>query len=139
MEYWKRVLFSDECSFNISGSNGRIFVWRKPGEEFRENCIFPKFSYGKESVMIWGCISWNGTGKLHICEKKVNADYYMTILQNNLPPSIKKLKLTKDFQFLQDNAPPHKAGKTQLYLKNMKYHVISHPAQSPDLNPIEHV
>lgn len=25
-------LFSEESKFNLLGSNGRIFVWRKPGE-----------------------------------------------------------------------------------------------------------
>ena len=33
MEFWKKVIWSDESKFNLFGSDGRMFVWRRPNEE----------------------------------------------------------------------------------------------------------
>ena len=32
IEFWNKVIWSDESKFNLFGSDGRIFVWRKPKE-----------------------------------------------------------------------------------------------------------
>ena len=42
----------DECSISAAGSHGNVWVTRKPGEEFLENCIAPKFS-DYSAAMIW--------------------------------------------------------------------------------------
>ncbi|RHY49393.1 hypothetical protein DYB28_004948 [Aphanomyces astaci] len=51
---WKKVLFTDESPFNSTGSSGRVYVWRRPGEEFNEACIVPTFKSGRQSVIVWG-------------------------------------------------------------------------------------
>ena len=38
---WATVTFSDESKFNLFHSDGRIYVRRKIGKEFREDCIQP--------------------------------------------------------------------------------------------------
>ena len=55
---WSRVIFSDECKI-IVGENNRVFVWRKPGEEWLPQCLSPGCK-AKMSLMIWGCIIFNG-------------------------------------------------------------------------------
>ena len=39
---------------------------------------------------------------------------------------------------MQDNAPPHKAGKTMDVLKNLGFQCIDHPPYSPDLAPSDY-
>ena len=62
--YWtverdfSRVIFSDECKI-IVGENNRVFAWRKPGEEWLPQCLSPGCK-AKMSLMIWGCITFNG-------------------------------------------------------------------------------
>jgi len=51
---WRKVVFADECSISAGRSHGGG-VTRKPGEEFLENRIAPKFS-DYSAVMIWGAI-----------------------------------------------------------------------------------
>ena len=34
MDFWKRVLWSDESKFNLFGTDGKVMVWREPREEF---------------------------------------------------------------------------------------------------------
>lgn len=42
-------------------------------------------------------------------------------------------------RWLQDGARPHKAQSTLTWARLRRMHFIDHPAQSPDMNPIEHV
>ena len=55
---WSRVIFSDECKI-IVGENNRVFAWRKPSEEWLPQCLSPGCN-AKMSLMIWGCITFNG-------------------------------------------------------------------------------
>ncbi|KAH9074093.1 hypothetical protein Ae201684P_015991 [Aphanomyces euteiches] len=34
-----------------------IYVWRKPGEEYLDQCLAPTFKSGRDSVMVWGSMS----------------------------------------------------------------------------------
>lgn len=136
---WKQVVFSDESTVELTGNAGRVFVWRKPGEEFAEECTVPTFKSGRESVMIWGCITWEGVGALHVCTQHVNAEYYQTILEANLNATITVLGIDDNVYFVQDGAPAHRAKSTTAFLAEKGVKCLKHPAQSPDLNPIENL
>ena len=38
--------------------------WRFPKEEFKRECVKPTVKHGGGSVMVWGCFTSNGVGKL---------------------------------------------------------------------------
>lgn len=139
IEDWKRFLFTDESSFELHGSNGALKVWRKPDEEFKEDCLMPTFKSGRQSIMIWGAMSWNGVGVLHFCEGKMNGTKYLDLLKTTLPKTKQKLDLPDNFILLQDNAPCHTAKIVEEYLILNSIEKAQHPPQSPDLNPIEHL
>ncbi|POM62112.1 Transposase [Phytophthora palmivora] len=63
---WEKVVFSDESSVWLTGAAGRTYVWRKPGEEFKVECLVPTFKSGRETLMVWGCITYEGVGALHL-------------------------------------------------------------------------
>ncbi|GFV38903.1 transposable element Tcb1 transposase [Trichonephila clavipes] len=44
--YWKQVLFIDESKFNIFGSDGQPYVWRKSNEELRSQNLKPTVKHG---------------------------------------------------------------------------------------------
>jgi len=66
---WRKVVFTDECSISAGGSHGNVWVTRKPGEEFLENCIAPKFS-DYTAVMIWGAIRGGKKSEVVVWDKK---------------------------------------------------------------------
>jgi len=49
-QQWSRVIFTDESKFNRFGSDGKIYVRRRKGEEFSKNCIKPTVKGG--SVLV---------------------------------------------------------------------------------------
>ena len=59
---WKKVIFSDESQIVI-GNDNRVYIWRKSDETFQPECICPCVNR-KISVMIWGCITYNGVSTL---------------------------------------------------------------------------
>ena len=38
LAYWKKIVFTDESKIKISGSDGRMFVWRRSTEEWLPCC-----------------------------------------------------------------------------------------------------
>ncbi|KAE8222237.1 hypothetical protein CF319_g4529 [Tilletia indica] len=56
---WTKVLFTDECSFQVGQTEGRVCVTRLPIEEFMVECLRPKFRRGPGSPMVWGAIAYD--------------------------------------------------------------------------------
>lgn len=135
--FWKNVLFTDESKFNLFGSDGRPYVWRRSNEVLLAKNMKPTVKHGGGSVMVWGSFSARGPGELHFIEGIMNHTMYLNILKEKLPLCNKKLGLVEDLHFYQDNDPKHKAYNVR-FICNCP-HVIDTPAQSPDLNPIENL
>lgn len=69
----------------------------------------------------------------------MDAAKYIQILEENLRPSARQLKLGRSFLFQQDNDPKHSAKTTTKWFQDKKVNVFEWPSQSPDLNPIENL
>lgn len=137
--FWKNVLFSDESKYNIFGSDGRRFVWRKKGKAFEAKNLQPTVKHGGGNVMVWGCMSASGVGELAIIDGIMNAERYVDVLRGNLRKSVQKLGIEGNYLFQQDNDPKHTANKTKEWLLYNVRQMLPTPPQSPDLNPIENL
>lgn len=138
-DFWNKVIFSDESKFNIFGSDGRQMVWRQKNCELQPKNLVPTVKHGGGSVLVWGCMSSFGVGKLHIIRGKMDQYMYIDILKQNLHASALKMGLGNDFIFQQDNDPKHTAHNTKLWLLYNTPKQLHTPPQSPDVNPIEHL
>ena len=62
VEDWKRVIWSDETKINRLGSDGKKWVWKRPGEGLNDRLVQGTVKFGGGSLMIWGCMFWEGPG-----------------------------------------------------------------------------
>jgi hypothetical protein len=58
IDFWKTVLFTDECKFDIFGSDGPQYVWRKPKKELGTKNVIPILKHGGGQAMVWGCMGY---------------------------------------------------------------------------------
>ncbi|KAL0148615.1 hypothetical protein M9458_056055 [Cirrhinus mrigala] len=134
-----KILWSDETKIELFGLNSKRYVWRKPGTAHHLSNTVPTVKHCGGSIMLWGCFSAAGTGRLVATEGKMNAAKYRDILDENLLQSAQDLRLGRRFTFQQDNDPKHTAKITKEWLHNNSVTVLAWPGRSPDLNPIEHL
>ena len=58
--------------------------------------------------MVWGCMGWNGVGKLAEVEGKMDAVQYCEILEDGVVEIFKKLEVEEEERIFQpDNDPKH--------------------------------
>jgi len=92
---WKQVIFSDESKFMLFKSDGCQYCWMKPGQAL-DPCFTKKtVKHGGGNVMMWGCITREGMGRLHCIEGIMNGPGYVDILQQSLLGTLKDQKLKK--------------------------------------------
>lgn len=139
IEEWQRVLFSDESTFTLNSHAGNNYVRRRVGEEFKPCCILPTVKH-PASVMVWGCMTASGVGRLHLVQGMMNAKQYIEVLEKKMKPSsVTLFGEDEEYIFQDDNAPCHRAKVVKEWLRANNVTTLDWPAQSPDLNPIENL
>jgi transposase len=139
MEFWRKVIWSDESRFTLFGSDGRPIVWRQPHEEFNMECVQPVVRHGGGSVMVWACFSAGGVGELSFIDGTLNSAGYRGILERHLHRSATVMGLGDGFTLQQDNSSSHWAPIVCDYFQRNDIRVLEWPSNSPDLNPIENL
>ena len=144
-EDWEKVLWSDESPFGLRFKGARR-IYCRADERYLPKNLQATVKH-QQKFNLWGCFSASGVGSLHrihgsgkngaMCKED-----YLKILEEEAVQSGQEL-LGEGFIFQQDNDPKHTslAVKDRLAQHGAEGTLINlpWPAQSPDLNPIEHV
>ena len=88
MEEWKRVVWSYETKINCLGSDGRKWVWKKPRERLSDRLVQGTQEFGGRSLMVWGCMLWEGPGFAAGIDGRMDADLYTQILKDDFQLSL---------------------------------------------------
>lgn len=140
VEDWKRVVYSDETKVNRWGSDGRKWCWKRGVQPLLDHHVSTTIKHSSGNVMVWGCMTAQGPGFLTRIDGGLNAELYCNILQDEFMQTLDYYGLDKsDIIFQQDNDPKHTANRTKQWFFENHINVLDWPAQSPDLNPIEHL
>ena len=127
-----KIVFSDESRFCLTSDNR--FVWRRKDDD-DDQCYIEKEKFST-SIMVYGAIGIGYKSKLVFCSNGVDALEYRSILEKS--EMFNKLEPGK-YIFMQDGAPAHTSNVTIPFLTKHCTFIKCWPANSPDLNPIEHL
>lgn len=131
-ENWKKVIFSDETTFQLFRNT--TLVRYKIGEEKPRRAVVKH----PLKVHAWGAFCANGLVGFHCFTENMNGELYRDILTKNLFTSATRI-LGRRWTFQQDNDPKHRAKLTTILLQEKCPRVLDWPSYSPDLNPIENL
>ncbi len=132
-------MWSDETKIELFGINSIRRVWKKKKDEYNPKNTIPTVKHGRGNVMLWGCFSAKGTGRLLRIEGRMDGAMYHEILGNNVLHSVRALKMGRGWVFQHDNDSKQWARETKEWLHKKQLKVLEWPSQSPDLNPIENL
>ena len=138
LEDWKRVLWTDEATFCVTGSGAKR-VYRPAGSDPHLPQYTSKTVKHPASLMVWGSFSYGGVGELVILPKNVmmNQYNYYELLNDVLSDSFEKSGASF---FMHDGAPCHTARSVREWLSDCDIPYFNQwPGNSPDLNPLENL
>ena len=122
--------------FRLFGKNSTRRDWRTKNAELQPKHPTPTVKHGGGNIMLWGCFSAKGPGRLIRVKERMNGAMYREILsENHQLPSARALKMKHGWVSQHDNAPKHTARAMKEWLHKKHFKVLEYP----DLNPIENL
>jgi transposase len=138
---WKKVIWTDESSFEIGKPAKKVRVWRKPGEKYNQECLAPSFKSGRTSVMIWGAFTAEIRLPMIIMPagRRSGPDFVDLIYRRIIEPFISSPNCPRNLILMEDGAPVHTSKVAKEWRDQRSITKLNWPANSPDLNPIENL
>lgn len=140
VEKWKNVIWSDESKINRYHTDGRQWAWKRSGETPQPRDFIQTVKHGGGNIKVWGCFSAHGVGPIRKIDGNMNKEMYLDILKTQVSETVDFMPCpNEEVVFQHDNDPKHTAKIVKSWLGEQKFSILEHPAQSPDVNPIENL
>ena len=88
IEDWKKVIWSDETKINHLGSDGHKWAWKRASKGLSDRLIDEILKFGGGSLMMWGCMTWEGVGFATKIDGRMDRDLYLQILKDELQQTL---------------------------------------------------
>jgi transposase len=136
---WRQVLFTDETTFTLFGRPNRKvdIIW----EENRDDVPVASTVKHAAKLHVWGGVSFYGKTDLYLFTDNLDSDLYIKILSARVGQA-EAMFPGGVWMLQQDGDPKHTSKKSIKWLEDNVPSFIPKehwPANSPDLNPIEHI
>ena len=138
---WKRVIWTDESSFEIGKNSRQTLVWRRTDERFHSYCTTPSFKSGRTSVMVWGAFLAGKKLPLVFMPpgRRTAVDFVQLVYELTLGPFLDTQETSGKLVLMEDGAPVHRSNVPKVWREARQVTKMNWPANSPDLNPIENL
>jgi len=128
------VDFSAESSVDLH-PNHHKYCRRPTGTRMDQDSHRNQSSLVKKKIMVWGYIQYWGVQEICRVDGNINSLRCQDICAAHYITNHRRGQILQ-----QDSAPSHTSASTSKFLKAKKVKVLQDwPAQSPDMNIIEHV
>jgi hypothetical protein len=136
---WRDVIFTDESKFKLFGSDGKQYCRRRLHEELEPRNIKKVVKHGGGNIMVWGCLTEFGPGRLHRIDGRMNATQYCQILQESFLGTLSDYSLDpSSIVFQQDHDLKHTSARATNWFADNDIKILRWAPSSPDINIIEH-
>ena len=112
-------------------------MWKNPGEVLSGRLIEPTLKFGRVSLMMWGCFTWDGVVYTFKIDGKMDVDLYCHILKYNMQKTMEYYGLEAENVTLCRTMTPTTHQKAKQWFQGYAIPLLSLTAQLPDLNPVE--
>ena len=85
---WKKVIWSNETKINHLGSDGCKWAWKRAGEGLSDRLVNGTLRFRGGSLMMWGCMTWEGVGFATKINGRIDGDLYLQILKDELQQTL---------------------------------------------------
>ncbi|GFX74567.1 transposable element Tcb1 transposase [Trichonephila clavipes] len=134
---WKKVVFTVESGICLQLHNGRIRVWRHLGERILNSCVMLHHTGPAPGIMVWCGIVYHCRTPLERIAGTLNSQRYISEVWE--PVVLPYLQGLDPAIFQKDNACTHVTRIAQRLFINHQIEMLSWPARSPNLSPIENM
>ena len=90
---WKWIILLDESKFLLFKSDGRQYTWFKPGQALDPRFVQKTIKHGAGNIMVWGCVTGQGMGRLHRIDGIMCSMDYVEILKKSYLGTLKDYNL----------------------------------------------
>ena len=137
-----RLLFQDKKDFSLqvptNRQNNQVY-FNGPNKDVQPERLCSEGNKFWKKVMVSILITWKGVSQPFFIGGngiKVNGASYLKHLCDDLIPTVEAMNPNKDFTFVQDSAPSHRANQVQNFLKQkLQSRFVKNtdwPPKSPD-------
>jgi hypothetical protein len=108
-----RVIWSDESSFTLFPTSGRVYSWRTPKEAYNQECLVPTVNHGDGFGNVWVAILWYFVCSIITVYVRITAREYVEKLGNQVHPMIQTLFPNNVLVFQDNGTSIYTAGTVQ--------------------------
>jgi hypothetical protein len=114
-------------------------MWRIPGERYLPAYIVSTVKFVGGGITVWGCFSWNELGPLVTLPGSLNAEEYKDNLTRCVLSTVEDQFGDGSCLYQHGSTACHKLRSVREWYVDKKVPKMDWPAQSPDVNPTEHL